>query len=372
MLHTRKTTRAFSLLHTTYRSFGDVPIPTPNVSILNQDQNTKMAQVYRTQQQMHLKYVQHLSKKTPHIPSTCQTTLEEADITNVVSLEDHDQTQNLLMIATVHYKKGEIAIWDLKDGQKKLKKFATGAYRMEYGWHMVKFFDQDYLLCSYPYPGFKVINWKTGVLESNIDAIQPAPLSEAAKHGMLGFGTDYVVLGCRDGSVTFYNRTTKELIKTVSNLHTNYVRSLQFLPTNGLLVTAGLDGLVRLIDFETGNVVKTLSKGHTHWVSSIAVLDEKRIATSGGDKITRIWDVETGECIQMLTGHTGRINQVLPIGGSLVATCSDDKYIKIWDTNDGKCITTLKGHGDHVKSLVLLSDSRLISASLDGTLKIWQ
>jgi WD40 repeat protein len=346
-----------------------VPIPTPQITINNQSDNAKMAQAYRTQQQAHKLRVQQISKMTPHIPKECITTVESDDITNAVSLENGDQ--NLNMIATVHYKKGEIGIWNVSDAPKRTQKLATGSYRMDYGWHMLKFIDQDYLVCSYPYPGFKVINWKTGVLESNIDVIDPSPLSEAARYAMVGFGSDYVVIGCRDGSLSFYNRSTKENIKKVGNVHTNYIRSVQAITQDGLIASGGLDGLIRLVDVETGDAVKTL-QGHTYWVSSIASLDNNRIVSASGDKTVRVWDVDSGECIHVMNGHTGRINQVIPIGGSFVATCSDDKYIMVWDTDSGKCVSVLKGHSDHVKSILLLADSRIVSSSLDGTLKIWK
>ena len=49
----------------------------------------------------------------------------------------------------------------------------------------------------------------------------------------------------------------------------------------------------------------------------------------------RIWDVETGECMQVLTGHRGDVMGVaaLPdhVPDGRPASCSDDKTVRVWD-----------------------------------------
>ena len=54
-----------------------------------------------------------------------------------------------------------------------------------------------------------------------------------------------------------------------------------------------------------------------------------------------------------------------------MASGSDDNTIKIWNQNTGECIQTLTGHTDSVLSLNLLAANKIVSGSSDKTIKIW-
>ncbi|KAL0477138.1 hypothetical protein AKO1_005909 [Acrasis kona] len=361
-----------------YAKHEYAPILESICETFDEAESVKMTEAYRSTQKDRVNFLYN-HKGVDQLPKDCLSTLETPDVTNILSLETSDHNENIGMIATSHYKKGEITIWSIESkGEQEnvhepsddVKKYATGSFRMDYTWHMSKFLNQDYLLSSYPYPGFKVINWRNGKLESNVKFIQPGPLSEGSKNAMLGFATDYCIIGCRNGSVSFYNRTQNKLIRTISNLHTNYVRSLQYLPSLDHFVSAGMDGNIHIIDISSGKVVRSI-QAHSHWVSSITSLDENTICTTSGDKTARIWNVATGELLHSLESHTGRINQVLFLGGDYIATASDDKYIFLWDWKKGVQVGGLVGHKDHVKNIILMSNNRIVSSSLDGTMKVW-
>ena len=50
-----------------------------------------------------------------------------------------------------------------------------------------------------------------------------------------------------------------------------------------------------------------------------------------------------------------------------------DKTIRIWDVEEGICVGILSGHTDHVLSLCVSADNRwLISSSYDHTVRIWE
>ena len=55
-----------------------------------------------------------------------------------------------------------------------------------------------------------------------------------------------------------------------------------------------------------------------------------------------------------------------------VASCSFDKTIKIWDVNKGDCVQILNGHSDKVICVLFHSDGYLITCSNDKTIKIWE
>jgi len=68
------------------------------------------------------------------------------------------------------------------------------------------------------------------------------------------------------------------------------VRAIALNPDGKTLASAGNDG-VRLWNIETGEFLTVLS-GHTDWVDSVAFSsDGKRLATGSFDRLVRIWEI---------------------------------------------------------------------------------
>jgi len=54
-------------------------------------------------------------------------------------------------------------------------------------------------------------------------------------------------------------------------------------------------------------------------------------------------------------------------------TASSDKTCRIWDTDTGTCVQTLEGHEDEIFSAMFnYSGDTIITGSKDNTCKIWR
>ena len=101
--------------------------------------------------------------------------------------------------------------------------------------------------------------------------------------------------------------------------------------------------------------------------------DERCIVSGSWDSTLRIWDRETGKCLNVLEGHAGPVTSMaLSASGRLIISGSDDITLRIWGIDYGQCLKVLEGHERPISSVALSADERCIfSGSLDSTLRVW-
>lgn len=158
-----------------------------------------------------------------------------------------------------------------------------------------------------------------------------------------------------------------------------------------------INGIYRSLDFNE----------HDDFVCSLLIFDGKLISCSS-DATIKIWNMETGECLNTLEGHTDQITAITVVSGMLFSF-SSDQTIKAWDIDTGGCLNTFTndvafgdtlvfsegkafsvsnaviycadfetreaftvfcGHEKAISS-VATCDGKLFSGSTDGVIKIW-
>ena len=79
-------------------------------------------------------------------------------------------------------------------------------------------------------------------------------------------------------------------------------------------------------------------------VHGIGLQPDGRILVSGsGDQTVRMWDIESGQCLQTLLGHSKAIYRVaLNPTFTILASCSEDETIRLWDVETGDCRNVLR------------------------------
>ena len=120
-------------------------------------------------------------------------------------------------------------------------------------------------------------------------------------------------------------------------------------------------------------------------VRDLIKINRKFICTGSSDKAIKVWDVNSGSCINTLFGHLSHVMSLVKLSKFLFASGSDDKQIFIWNLNNYgdsneftglgnqiiKILVSQDSHTKSVYSLIKFSRYEIISGSYDKTIKIW-
>jgi hypothetical protein len=114
-------------------------------------------------------------------------------------------------------------------------------------------------------------------------------------------------------------------------------------------------------------------RGHENQVkSAIFSRDIRRLATSGADRIVRVWQVDSGAC-QELPGHTAEVFAGGP-PPRRHAPCHGRprQAVWLWDLALGEVVARFPGHTSFIWSLAFSPDgATLVSGSCDATVRMW-
>ncbi|EZG78432.1 putative U4/U6 small nuclear ribonucleoprotein PRP4 [Gregarina niphandrodes] len=163
----------------------------------------------------------------------------------------------------------------------------------------------------------------------------------------------------------------KELV--LQEGHARGVYGLRHHPHGGLLATSDLGGIVRVWDLRTGKSVMELQK-HVDQVLALDwhPLQSHILASAGGDKAIRVWDVRKLDCTHVLGGHKNLVSSLqFAADGAVFLTGSHDCTARIWHGSSYQCLKVLVGHEGFVNGASINPQRQICTTSFDRTVKLW-
>eukprot|EP01134_Creolimax_fragrantissima_P008321 CFRG8321T1 len=133
------------------------------------------------------------------------------------------------------------------------------------------------------------------------------------------------------------------------------------------------DGTIRLWEVETGDLIVVLS-GHKSAVSALAYdAQGMQLASGGEDTNIIVWDVVAETGMFRLKGHKDHVTQVQFLKhANVLVSSSKDRYIRVWDLDIQHCVQTVVGHRSEVYGFALDDDeTRLLSGTANNELYLW-
>jgi WD40 repeat protein len=152
----------------------------------------------------------------------------------------------------------------------------------------------------------------------------------------------------------------------------DWIHSVALSSDGQTLASGSYDQTVKLWDIESGQCLNTL-QGHTNWVRSVTFSPDGRTLASGSsDNTVRLWDVKSGQCLNTFDGH---INVVLSVAlspdGRTLASSSGDDTVRLWDIKNGQCLNILQSHSSLLWSVAFSPNGKMLASSIDSTVRLW-
>ena len=181
-------------------------------------------------------------------------------------------------------------------------------------------------------------------------------------------------LGKEVGSIKNY--VPKKLIHTWKS-HTKPIVGLRFFPESGhLLLSASADTTVKIWDvYHQKELLRTYS-GHTKALSDIATnTSGTQFLTSSYDRMIKLWDTETGACINRFTTgktpHVIRFNPSPEHSNEFLAGMSDKKIVQ-FDIRTREIVQEYDHHLAAINTITFVDENRrFMTTSDDKSLRAW-
>jgi len=147
----------------------------------------------------------------------------------------------------------------------------------------------------------------------------------------------------------------------------------------------GEDNSVLVWEVQSGDLVHML-EGHKYTVSQFCITPDSRKIVTGDLSTVRIWDLETGRCMNVLEDNrlwdlvTGEgLTKTLlltPDGKYIVARAQAEDispHIVLWDVTSGKRVQRYAGPKDRLLTIAITPDGRyILGGYYNGEIYIWE
>jgi len=163
-----------------------------------------------------------------------------------------------------------------------------------------------------------------------------------------------------------------KLMRVLSG-HEGWVRTVACDPTNEWFASSGNDRLIKIWDLASGTLKLSLT-GHVSTVRGLAISDRHPYLFScSEDCEVKCWDLEQNMVIRNYHGHLSGVYCIsLHPTLNILATGGRDSAVRIWDMRTKVGIFVFGGHTNAVNDIQSqAAEPQFISGSMDRMVRLW-
>ncbi|KAG9232031.1 WD40-repeat-containing domain protein [Amylocarpus encephaloides] len=191
---------------------------------------------------------------------------------------------------------------------------------------------------------------------------------------------DWLVSADHDGIIKYWQPNFNN-VKVIQG-HSDSIRDLSFSPNDSKFVTASDDSSLKIFDF-AGGVEEKLIKAHNWDVKTVDWHPTKGLIVSGSkDHLVKLWDPridastlrpdEVAKPLVTLRGHHNTVTKTSfeRVRGDCLATSARDNIARVFDLRMMRDVLLLKGHEKEISTLTWhpIHSSLLSTGGGDGSL----
>lgn len=170
--------------------------------------------------------------------------------------------------------------------------------------------------------------------------------------------------------VRVYATSDGSLIREIKK-HTDWVTAIEYSPDGVLLATGDRSGGLLAWEAFTGREFFTL-RGHTGAITDLSWRDDSNLlASCSEDGTVRLWEMENGNTVKSWGAHGGGAASVRFSHDGKLATTGRDKLTKVWDQNGAqqKQFDALPDLG--LRVAITHENAKAIAGDMSGVVKSW-
>lgn len=164
---------------------------------------------------------------------------------------------------------------------------------------------------------------------------------------------DWLISGDQKGVVKYWQPNFNNVKEIQAHDQESGIRGLAFAPTDVKFVSGSDDATIKVFDFARGEAETTMT-GHSWEVRCVDWHPKKGLVVSGSkDNTVKLWDPRNGQCLTTISSSKQQISCTVfePHQGIMLATSGRDRLIRIFDIRMMRETLILRGHEHDVTSL---------------------
>jgi len=255
---------------------------------------------------------------------------------------------------------GTLSLWDADTGKEVRRLTDTGATVSAVAFTP----DGKLLLSTDGEQDIRVWDVTTGRLLRRFgDGKARPPLAVSSDGKLLASGG-----GAQGQGIIFWDLASGERLRGIV-AHEGKVTGLAFAPDGKRLISGGSDQKAHLWDVGTGQRLDVFGHPETRCESGVKVdwsRDGKTLALAGWDGLPRLHDAASGKELRTFATDRGPAGPLMPSpDGKTVAAVTRDRALRLWDAATGKEICTLAEFSHDVHDVAWSPDGKLLAVACE-------
>ncbi|MGI8601562.1 MAG: DUF1553 domain-containing protein [Verrucomicrobiales bacterium] len=173
--------------------------------------------------------------------------------------------------------------------------------------------------------------------------------------------------------IVVWNTESLAVEREITTGLTDRISALQFLPDGTQLVIAdgriAEEGTMRIADAWSGSITRSWP-AHSDTIFDLDISpDGTLLATAGGDKLVKVWELGTQKELARLEGHTAQVlTLAFNADATQLITGGTDEQLKLWDVKTKERIGTLGTQNAAINAVAWPSAGPVFAVTAPGSL----